>query len=702
MNPQQPGTPQNPPPPQHPGATQPLPPGYAPPQGYPPHMPGYPQGYPMPQGYPPQMPGYPPGYPMPQGYPPHMPGYPQGYPMPQGYPPQMPGYPPGYPMPTMPMPAMMPPPAPSTGAVPAAPQPASAAVPVAMPAPSAVVPAMPAPSGAAPMMPAPSTPMAMAVAPTDEGEVPVLVEHYEGEVFHPPALTHIEAGPPPNKFVQLWRKAGASSLLLSILIHAGLGVLALFIVFQSGVMDKQVDFLPGGGTAQGAQASADLQHKVQQKKRSSINKTMPMKKLVSTSMNSAITLPEAPPDALDMPDVSAMMGGGALGASGGFGTGGAGGGFGKGMGMGGAGGFVTLPPSMRSRCSTQERLEKLRQNGGTPECEAAVSASLEWLKGKQNADGSWGRTNKCAMTGLALLCYLGRCETPESPFYGDNVMKGILFLIETQKANKYKLFSQGTKGNAPVYEHGIATYALGEMYTLARLGSKSLPGMREAFEQGVKIIIDNQQDSGSWVYDGETGFYAGKKSREDLSVAGWQFQALKAAKNTSLKIDGLHSCITKMTKYLEDKQTKDGGFGGANRDAHYNQWSLSGVGILGLQTMAKGKTTPIKKGIKFLRDFLTAEPLDWNKNCNLYCWYYYTQAFFQQGGDDWKFYNQQFLPQILSAQQADGSFKRGRPNWPAGDAADEIYRQCLCTLQLEVFYRYLKVGDREEESFFDK
>ncbi|MDP1588336.1 MAG: hypothetical protein Q8M07_11365, partial [Prosthecobacter sp.] len=532
MNPSQPGSqpsdPQQPPPPGQPGATQPLPPGYMPPpgyppqmpgypqgypmpQGYPPQMPGYPQGYPMPQGYPPQMPGYPQGYPMPQGYPPQMPGYPQGYPMPQGYPPQMPGYPPGYPMPggmmpTMPMPAVMPP---------TAPAPARAPVPVAMPVPAAVAPASaPIPAGVAPAMPAPSTPMAMAApAPSDEAFAEAVVAHVEGEVFHPPALTHIEVGPPPNKFVQMWRKAGGSALLMSILIHAGLGVLALFIVFSTGVMDKQVDFLPGGGTAQGKQASSDLQHKVQQKKRSSINKTMPMKKLVSTSMNSAITLPEAPPDALDMPDVSAMLGGGALGASGGFGTGGAGGGFGKGMGMGGAAGFVTLPPSMRARCSTQERLEKLRQNGGTPECEAAVSASLEWLKGKQNADGSWGRNNKAAMTGLALLCYLGRCETPESPFYGDNVMKGIMFLIETQKANKYKLFSQATKGNAPVYEHGIATYALGEMYTLARLGAKPLPGMREAFEQGVKIIIDNQQDSGSWVYDGETGFYAGKKSR---------------------------------------------------------------------------------------------------------------------------------------------------------------------------------------------
>jgi hypothetical protein len=452
-----------------------------------------------------------------------------------------------------------------------------------------------------------------------------------------------------------------------------------------------------------------LQHKVQQKKRSSINKTMPMKKLVSTSMNSSITLPEAPPDALDMPDVSAMLGGGSLGASGGFGAGGAGGGFGKGMGMGGAAGFVTLPPSMRSRCSTQERLEKLRQNGGSPECEAAVSASLEWLKGKQNADGSWGRSNKAAMTGLALLCYLGRCETPESPFYGDNVTKGIMFLIEMGKKNPHGIFSDnwqgesnGGKGGSGTYEHGIATYALGEMYTLARLGSKSLPGMREAFEKGVKVIIDNQTPKGAWAYGGKEQIVYNKSAGADLSVVGWQFQALKAAKNTSLKIEGLHSAISKMTDYLETTQTKDGGFGGANRDAHYNQWSLSGVGILGLQTMAKGKTTAIKKGMKFLTDFLTAEPLDWNKNCNLYCWYYYTQAFFQQGGDDWKFYNQQFLPQILAAQQADGMFKRGRPNWPAGDAADDIYRQTLCTLQLEVFYRYLKVGDREESSFFDK
>lgn len=108
------------------------------------------------------------------------------------------------------MPAVMPPPAPTTGTVtPATPQPVSAP----MPAPAAVAPSSaPIPTGVAPAMPAPSTPMAMATAaPTDDaGDAAVAVaeHHPEGEVFHPPALTHIEIGPPPNKFVQVWRKMG--------------------------------------------------------------------------------------------------------------------------------------------------------------------------------------------------------------------------------------------------------------------------------------------------------------------------------------------------------------------------------------------------------------------------------------------------------------------------------------------------------------
>ena len=528
----------------------------------------------------------------------------------------------------------------------------------------------------------------------------------EGGIYHPPALTHIEPAKPKNAFARAWAKVGGGGLTLSLAIHAGLIILAGIIVVTVQQAQKQVDFLPGGGTQQGQQASAEMKHKVQNKKRSTISKSVPMKKVVSTSTTATMTLPEAPPDLLDVPDVSSMMGGSMGG--GGFGSGGSGGGFGSGVGMGAASNFVSLPPSMRSRCSPTERLEKLRQSGGSPECEVAVTKSLAWLKTKQNPDGSWGKTNKAAMTGLTLLCYLGRCETPDSPFYGENVMNGILYLVELGKKNKWGLLAEDAKKHSSSYEHGIATYALGEMYTLARLGSRSLPGMKEAFEKGVELILDNQLEDGGWGY-GEGGDYCYRRTgRGDLSVTGWQYQALKAAKNTSLKIKNLHKGIDHAVDYLLASQTKDGGFGNTNRDAGYNQWNLSGCGLLGLQTLGKSaKKSVTDKGIKFLTDFVTAEPLDWNKNCNLYAWYYMTQTMFQAGGDSWKMYNQQLLPQILENQGPDGVWKTERPNSPiaassTAGADREIYRQVLCTLQLEVYYRYLKVADREEGSFFDQ
>jgi hypothetical protein len=112
---------------------------------------------------------------------------------------------------------------------------------------------------------------------------------------------------------------------------------ARFIVFVSVIPEKEVDFLPGGGSAAGEKASNEMKQKVSNKKRSTIAKTMPKTRLISASSTSEIALPETPLDALDVPDVSSMMGGGSM-ASGGFGKGGAGGGFGTGMRTGGAAG----------------------------------------------------------------------------------------------------------------------------------------------------------------------------------------------------------------------------------------------------------------------------------------------------------------------------------------------------------------------------
>jgi hypothetical protein len=211
--------------------------------------------------------------------------------------------------------------------------------------------------------------------------------------------------------------------------------------------------------------------------------------------------------------------------------------------------------------------------------------------------------------------------------------------------------------------------------------------MREAFEAAVKLIIAHQTKTGSWSYGGDVIAYRDNTNTQDLSLANWHFLVLDLARESKLKIDGLDTCIQKAVRYIKDMQTKDGGFGGANRENHYNQWSLSGGALAGLYLMEGKDAADGRKASKFLTSFLAAEPPDWNANCNLYCWHGYAQALCLEGGPAWKSFASAVLKQTAAAQDADGSFKKGRPNWPAGDAADATYRQALCTLLLETPYR---------------
>ena len=69
--------------------------------------------------------------------------------------------------------------------------------------------------------------------------------------------------------------------------------------------------------------------------------------------------------------------------------------------------------------------------------------------------------------------------------------------------------------------------------------------------------------------------YKKDSTGEDLSLSNWHFQALRVARDSGLKLADLDLCISQAVDYIVSKQTKDGGFGGARRDAHYNQWYLS-------------------------------------------------------------------------------------------------------------------------------
>ena len=177
-------------------------------------------------------------------------------------------------------------------------------------------------------------------------------------------------------------------------------------------------------------------------------------------------------------------------------------GFGDGIGedSGFPSGFNPIPlgPSAK-RCSKQDRLKRLEETGGPVEVEEAVVKALRWLKDHQNQDGSWGTGNKVGMTGLALLAYLGHCETPVSEEFGQSCTDGIVYLLDLSAKNKGRMATNFQNKHWP-YEHALATYALAEALSFAKVFHYNLPGHHQAVQASGQWIIDNQHRSGGWDY----------------------------------------------------------------------------------------------------------------------------------------------------------------------------------------------------------
>jgi len=350
----------------------------------------------------------------------------------------------------------------------------------------------------------------------------------------------------------------------------------------------------------------------------------------------------------------------------------------------GSPGFEHIVGTFSKRCSKADRMARLEEMGGNPLAEDAVEKGLEWLMKTQNPDGSWTGKNQAAMTGFAVLAYLGRCETPASEKYGESCFRAITWLVNLGMKNDGKLATNLADDHWP-YDHAIATYAVCEAATFCKELKIPIPGLEETARKSTEFIIANQhQRSGGWDYSYDTTGPRGG----DLSVAAWHIQALKAASHTGIEFKGMARAKSAALKYAESLQNKNGGFGyvSANTPAgDRDHFTLTAAGVLGLQMWGKESSSAVRKGARYI---LETEKFDYkSKDSDLYVHYYAAQAMLTRGGKEWQEYNSTFRDQLIGHQAADG-------NWSAPGsggiyAANAHYRNCLNILMLEVYYRFL-------------
>jgi hypothetical protein len=367
-----------------------------------------------------------------------------------------------------------------------------------------------------------------------------------------------------------------------------------------------------------------------------------------------------------------------------------------------------------------DRPSHAQRLGGSKASELAVERALDWLARHQDDDGHWdagiGRyddgtpakgehdfTSHCppgevcfgecayweadtAVTGLALLTYLGAGYTHTQGRYSEAVGKGLDFLMSEQKPDGDL---RGQSRVVGMYCHGMATLALCEGYALT--GDSRL---REAATRAVAFLVRARAK------DGLAWRYAPGAPVGDTSILGWVVMGLKSAKEVGIPIPDETSVRRGTLLWLEKVASGESSGLARYQPGEPVTPTMTAEAWVCRQFLGVGGPGPASAEAA---EFLLRNDSDRGPT-NIYYWYYATLALYQHGGEPWARWNDRVRDRIVKLQRTAG---HQAGSWDPdeslyGSKGGRIYCTTLAAMTLEVYYRYLRLYDEPKIPTGDK
>jgi hypothetical protein len=306
--------------------------------------------------------------------------------------------------------------------------------------------------------------------------------------------------------------------------------------------------------------------------------------------------------------------------------------------------------------------------------EAVLNGALRYLASQQQTNGSWSSQGKkgdhpVAMTGYVLLAFMGAGNLPEEGDYARQVSAGMQFLLDSLQPDGT---FRGVDGSKYMYNHGIATLALAEMY-----GQTKSPAMRPKLERAIKLIITTQSEKG----DNRGGWrYRPVPGDADISVTVMQVVALRAAKNAGLDVP--QQTVDDAVDYVRRCKAGGGGFSyqAGKGDGNY---ARTAAAIYSLQVCGQYEDPLIPPASDYL--FVKGKPNDqwWAYGCN-----YAAPAQYMVGGATWKRWYGYMHDELLKTVKREGEM-----SYWNGDVGT-VYVTAVYTTVLAMPWHYIPLYQR--------
>jgi len=315
-----------------------------------------------------------------------------------------------------------------------------------------------------------------------------------------------------------------------------------------------------------------------------------------------------------------------------------------------------------------------------PAAKVSVDKALAFLANNQRADGSfndWGG-GASGIVASIQIAFMAAGQVPGEGTYGHVTAKATQYLLSCAQTNG--LLYRPESGGPPMYNHGLATLALAEVW-----GMTADPRVRNAVQKAVDLICSSQNQKGGWRYQP-------KISDDDLSVTVMQLMALRAARDAGIAVpkEVIDAGIEYVKRCHNPKsQGKDGGFGytpGGGSGA-----ARTGAGVTSLQVAGDYRSSEVQEGVEYL---LGCQPLgkraEENDSHRWYGLYYSTAGIYLSqsigtwGKNAWAQWYPAMVKQLTAEQKPTGKW----------EGSHGLYPTAMGVVILSIPYRYLPLYQR--------